>query len=84
MSTPTQPATQVHGGKLIARRLKAHGVTKIFTLSGGHIFPIYDGCRDEGIDIVDTRHEQAATSRPKGGPRSPVRSASRRSPPARA
>ncbi len=66
MSTPTQTTTQVHGGKLIARRLKAHGVTKIFTLSGGHIFPIYDGCRDEGIDIVDTRHEQAATFAAEG------------------
>jgi acetolactate synthase-1/2/3 large subunit len=66
MSTPTQQSTQVHGGKLIARRLKAHGVSKIFTLSGGHIFPIYDGCRDEGIDIVDTRHEQAATFAAEG------------------
>jgi acetolactate synthase-1/2/3 large subunit len=66
MSTPTAQQTQVHGGKLIARRLKAHGVSKIFTLSGGHIFPIYDGCRDEGIDIVDTRHEQAATFAAEG------------------
>src|SRR3954452_21208627 len=60
MSTETEQATQVHGGRLIARRLKAHGVTKLFTLSGGHIFPIYDGCRAEGIDIVDVRHESAA------------------------
>ncbi|WP_354700760.1 Acetolactate synthase large subunit IlvG [Paraconexibacter sp. AEG42_29] len=66
MSTPTEQQTQVHGGKLIARRLKAHGVSRIFTLSGGHIFPIYDGCRDEGIEIVDTRHEQAATFAAEG------------------
>jgi acetolactate synthase-1/2/3 large subunit len=66
MSTETEPATRVHGGRLIARRLKAHGVTKLFTLSGGHIFPIYDGCRAEGIDIVDTRHEQAATFAAEG------------------
>lgn len=67
MSTsPTEQQTTVHGGKLIARRLKAHGVTKIFTLSGGHIFPIYDGCKAEGIDIVDTRHEQAATFAAEG------------------
>ena len=65
-SAETEQTTAVHGGKLIARRLKAHGVTKIFTLSGGHIFPIYDGCRDEGIDIVDTRHEQAATFAAEG------------------
>ncbi|MCW3013336.1 MAG: acetolactate synthase, partial [Solirubrobacterales bacterium] len=66
MSTSTEQQTQVHGGKLIARRLKAHGVSKIFTLSGGHIFPIYDGCKAEGIDIVDTRHEQAATFAAEG------------------
>src|SRR5215467_7479097 len=66
MSTETEQDTKAHGGRLIARRLKAHGVTKLFTLSGGHIFPIYDGCRAEGIDIVDTRHEQAATFAAEG------------------
>ena len=35
----------------MAQRLKAHGVTKLFTLSGGHIVSIYDGCREEGIDL---------------------------------
>ena len=45
-----------HGGRLVARRLKAHGVTKLFTLSGGHLFSIYDGCREEGVDLVDVRH----------------------------
>jgi acetolactate synthase-1/2/3 large subunit len=50
----------VHGGKLAARALKKAGVECIFTLSGGHIMPIYDGCIDEGIKIVDVRHEQAA------------------------
>lgn len=50
----------VHGGKLAARALKEAGVEVIFTLSGGHIMPIYDGAIDEGIRIVDVRHEQAA------------------------
>ena len=50
----------VHGGKLVARALKSRGVYKLFTLSGGHLFSIYDGCKAEGIEIVDTRHEQAA------------------------
>ena len=50
----------VHGGKLAARALKNAGVEVIFTLSGGHIMPLYDGCIDEGIKIVDVRHEQAA------------------------
>jgi acetolactate synthase-1/2/3 large subunit len=49
-----------HGGKLAARALKMAGVECVFTLSGGHIMPIYDGCIDEGIRIIDVRHEQAA------------------------
>ena len=57
---------QLHGGRLVAKRLKAHGVTKLFTLSGGHLFSIYDGCREEGIDIVDVRHEQAAAFAAEG------------------
>ena len=56
----------LHGGRLVARRLKAHGVTKLFSLSGGHLFSIYDGCKEEGIDIVDTRHEQAAAFAAEG------------------
>ena len=50
----------VHGGKLAARALKQAGVEVVFTLSGGHIMPLYDGCLDEGIRIIDVRHEQAA------------------------
>ena len=55
-----------HGGRLLARRLKAHGVSKLFTLSGGHLFSLYDGCREEGIDLVDTRHEQSAAFAAEG------------------
>lgn len=51
---------KVDGGQLLAKALKKEGVTKIFTLSGGHIMPIYYGCREEGIDIIDFRHECAA------------------------
>src|ERR687887_1608731 len=58
--------TMLHGGRLVARRLKAAGVSKLFTLSGGHLFSIYDGCREEGIDIVDTRHEQSAAFAAEG------------------
>jgi acetolactate synthase-1/2/3 large subunit len=50
----------VSGGHLVARALKAEGVDTIFTLCGGHIIDIYDGCLDEGIRIVDVRHEQVA------------------------
>src|ERR671933_1655683 len=49
-----------HGGHLIAQALKNEGVRYLFTLSGGHIAPIYDGCVDLGIDVVDFRHEQSA------------------------
>ncbi|MBK5230257.1 MAG: hypothetical protein JJE27_03695, partial [Thermoleophilia bacterium] len=55
-----------HGGKLLARRLHAAGVSKLFTLSGGHIFPLYDGCLDQGIEIVDVRHEQTAAFAAEG------------------
>ncbi len=51
---------QVHGGKLVAKALKRHGTTHLFTLCGGHIQAIYDGCLDEGIRVVDVRHEQTA------------------------
>lgn len=49
-----------HGGKLVAKVLKAAGVDCVFTLSGGHVMGIYDGCLDENIEVVDVRHEQAA------------------------
>jgi len=53
-------ANVVSGGHLVAKALKAEGVDTIFTLCGGHIIDIYDGCLDEGIKIVDVRHEQTA------------------------
>jgi acetolactate synthase-1/2/3 large subunit len=61
-SARTEPPAHgpVHGGKLVTRALRSRGVSKIFTLSGGHLFSIYDGCVADGIEIVDTRHEQAA------------------------
>ena len=73
MSTETEQADDpaaspkgLVGGRLVAKRLKAHGVTKLFTLSGGHLFSIYDGCREEGIDLVDVRHESAAAFAAEG------------------
>ena len=40
--------------------MKSRGASKLFSLSGGHLFSIYDGCKQEGIEVVDTRHEQSA------------------------
>src|SRR5512134_4146970 len=48
------------GGQLVARMLRSEGVSTIFTLSGLHVAPIYAGCVDEGVRIIDVRHEQAA------------------------
>src|SRR5246127_2287769 len=61
-----QASATFHGGRLVARRLKAHGVSKLFTLSGGHLFSIYDGARAEGIDIIDVRHESTAAFAAEG------------------
>ena len=54
------PSGKISGGHLVAKALKNEGVDVIFTLSGGHIIDIYDGCLDEGIKIIDVRHEQVA------------------------
>ncbi|MFP8872111.1 MAG: thiamine pyrophosphate-binding protein, partial [Myxococcota bacterium] len=58
--TKGTPQMPLSGGQLAAKALKEAGVEVIFTLSGGHIMPLYEGCLDEGIKIVDVRHEQAA------------------------
>lgn len=56
----TKDGNVVSGGHLVAKALKNEGVDTIFTLCGGHIIDIYDGCIDEGIRIIDVRHEQVA------------------------
>jgi acetolactate synthase I/II/III large subunit len=57
---------QGHGGLAVSKALKALGVDHLFTLTGGHIFPILDGCHQDGIRIVDTRHEQSAAFTAEG------------------
>jgi len=59
-------AEQGHGGLAITRSLKALGVEHLFTLTGGHIFPILDGCHQDEIGLIDTRHEQSATFAAEG------------------
>jgi acetolactate synthase I/II/III large subunit len=53
-------ANTLQGGRLAARAIAAHGVDAVFTLSGGHVMPVYEGCRHEGVRVLDVRHEQAA------------------------
>jgi acetolactate synthase-1/2/3 large subunit len=60
LKAKTKDGSVISGGHLVAKALKAEGVDTIFTLCGGHIIDIYDGCLDEGIRIVDFRHEQTA------------------------
>ncbi|HEX6800626.1 MAG TPA: acetolactate synthase [Ktedonobacterales bacterium] len=55
-----------HGGLLVAEMLKREGVETVFTLSGGHVAAIYDGCVRRGIRVVDTRHEQVAVHAAEG------------------
>ncbi|HEX9713441.1 MAG TPA: thiamine pyrophosphate-binding protein [Actinomycetota bacterium] len=50
----------MRGGAITAAWLKANGVTHVFALSGEHVLPILDGCADEGIQVIGTRHEQGA------------------------
>lgn len=50
----------ISGGHLVAKALKNDGIDTIFTLSGGNIVDIYDGCVQEGIRVIDFRHEQVA------------------------
>ena len=53
---PTIPGPapeKISGGHLVAKALKNEGIDTIFTLCGGHIIDIYDGCIDEGIKIID-------------------------------
>jgi acetolactate synthase I/II/III large subunit len=62
----TDAPNAFHAGRLIARRLRASGIDTVFTLSGGHLFSIYDGCRSENIRLIDTRHEQTAAFAAEG------------------
>ena len=50
----------VDGGDLVVRAIKQEGVDTIFTLCGGHVQAIYDSCLDEGVKVIDVRHEQVA------------------------
>jgi acetolactate synthase-1/2/3 large subunit len=56
----TADITPVPGGVLAAQTLAVHDVDTVFSLNGGHLWPLYDGCVQTGIRLVDTRHEQSA------------------------
>jgi len=51
---------ETHGGDLAVLAAQAHGINHLFTLSGAHVFPIYDGAVHRDLPIIDVRHEQTA------------------------
>ena len=57
---------EIDGGRLFAKALKKEGVEYIFTLNGGHIYNLYEGCVAEGMKIIDFRHEQVAAHAAEG------------------
>lgn len=61
-SAPDETAVAPHGGEHAVAVAAAHGVDIMFTLSGAHVFPMYDGAvhADPPMRILDVRHEQTA------------------------
>jgi len=59
---------RAHGGAQAVEAARRHGVTTMFTLSGGHVFPLYDGAvtADPPMPIIDVRHEQTAVFAAEG------------------
>ena len=64
--TDTSGTPEAPAGLLATRVLRAHGVDTVFTLNGGHLWPLYDGCVREDVRLVDTRHEQTAAFAAEG------------------
>ena len=54
------PIAKITGGQMVGKFLAREGIKALFTLSGGHIMDIYAGCIEEGVRVVDVRHEQSA------------------------
>jgi acetolactate synthase-1/2/3 large subunit len=69
-TTRTEPtaALEGHGGALAVAAARRHGVATMFTLSGGHVFPLYDGAvkADPPMPVIDVRHEQTAVFAAEG------------------
>lgn len=59
---PPEDRWEGHGGDLAVAAARAHGVEAMFTLSGAHVFPLYDGAvrAQPPMPLVDVRHEQTA------------------------
>jgi acetolactate synthase-1/2/3 large subunit len=53
--------TYGHAGEQTVAAVRSAGTEVMFTLNGGHIWPFYEAARNQGMQVVDTRHEQTAT-----------------------
>jgi acetolactate synthase-1/2/3 large subunit len=50
---------KITGGHLLVRALKSHGIKRLYSIPGAPLFPVYEGCLDEGIEVIVGRHESA-------------------------
>ncbi len=55
-----------HAGEQAIAALRRFGIDTMFTLNGGHVWPLYEAARNQGVRVVDTRHEQTATFAAEG------------------
>ncbi len=53
-------AAKYRGAHALVHSLRALGVSRVFTLSGNHIMPVFDAALDSGIELIHVRHEAAA------------------------
>ena len=63
---PVAKHVEGHAGQQAIAAMLAFGTDVMFTLNGGHIWPLYEAARDQGMRVVDTRHEQTATFAAEG------------------
>ena len=66
MTTTEIDQVDGHAGEQAVTALRQFGVDVIFTLNGGHIWPLYEAARNQGVRLVDTRHEQSAAFAAEG------------------
>ena len=65
-AAPTSQPITGHAGQQAVAAMLAFGTDVMFTLNGGHVWPLYEAARDQGMGVVDTRHEQTATFAAEG------------------
>jgi acetolactate synthase-1/2/3 large subunit len=56
---PAPGGAEVDGGRIVGRVLRERGVRHLFTINGGHTFPILGALRENDVAMVHMRHEQS-------------------------